>query len=266
MRNLTTYALALDLAYGATIQDVVVIGKNGIRKAATLKKRGDQIDLETVDIPMFCRSVYCGLIQQMLMRGTLIAVPQKVAVALGSRFDDAINKLIQSGGHPTGFSDERPEIVMIGPGSQVAVGRVPEVPLPEVVAPKPLNNGAYRAPTVLEAGLQVPPELEPGADELIIGEKKPGAPKPEPEPQIIEQGLAAGGRSGYANWKLNLAFGDQKTTVLDSVDPNFLEWVQSSDDSKQLQKLAAQRLQDLGEKVTRVPAATGMGPTEGKQS
>jgi len=250
-RNLTTYALTTDLAYGAAITDVRVTNKLGQRNPAQLRKKGDSIDLKTIaipDIPMFCRSAYCGMIQTMLLYGTLVTVQQEVSLELGGHFDAALNEIMRTRGYSSGFGGEKPEIVMVAPGCQVAVSSIPELPIPNVMPNNSIPAQKFQMGEQLEPGLQGPPEtimeLRGGMTEPLQG------PRPEPESQMIDAGLQAGGRTGYANWKANVAWADAKSMILASLDLNFLEWVSSSDDSKQFQKLAAKRIEDLAAKVT----------------
>lgn len=269
MRQMNTYALVKDHPGGISITDAITIQGNR-RRPIRLEKAGDPIDLMSVDIDTFTRSAWSGLIRQMFLTGALSAVHQKVPVDRAALFDAAYGKLMETGGNQSGIAGA-PVTVQIEPGVQVGVMNVPtmKTELPDVPTPQALQT----ASAVLEPGVMVPGVMPQtgvtvleelpthdgaarvagqiadglNAPAKIVDEPKPAKKKKKAskEPSAEEVAAPQEQTETFDTWKANLDFQTQKSRVADSEDKDFLRWVASKDESRQLQKIASARLAEL---------------------
>jgi hypothetical protein len=279
---MNTYALVRPYPNGLSITDAIMMVGNK-RRPIKLDRPGDTIDLELVDVPSFCRSSYHGIIRTLFLSGVISAARQKISDLQADKIQMEFQKLEESGGHLSGIAGA-PSVVQLEPGIQVGVMNMPSVEnmLPDVPTPPgmettsvqlepgimvpgvakqegvqalpelPTNAGAESVSKILEAGLNAPGVVMADVPEAPKGKKSKksktvkepavGAhPVGEPAPTDHQTGSS----DQFQNWKNNLDFQTQKTSVLESSDRNFLGWVASKDDSRQLQKIAQARLAEL---------------------
>jgi hypothetical protein len=260
MPVLNTFILAVQPSnWGANISDVVVVGSKGIKTPLRLLRKGDGIDLNTVDVTSFCRSLHSGIIRDMVMRGSLIGVQQDVSEDRFAQFQSETNRLLAISPKLEPYSRQSSQAVVIGPGLQAGVGR-PETPGAEYEPPTTLAE--FPRPNVMmgmrvDTGGQVGPGLADGAPqsrvpasgavEVPVGAiAHPELPAAQVEPEKAPVAKEEAGDT-QSSWKKNLSFQDQKKKINESMDEAFLEEVAAKDESRQFQKLAQARLNELRE-------------------
>jgi hypothetical protein len=198
-----------------------------------------------VDVETFCRSAYHGMIRHLFLTGVLMAIPIEVAEPRASDLQDAFSRLQENGGHMTGMIGE-PQTVMLESGVQVGVMNIPDAStkLPDLPSePAAVTQSHQLEPGVTVPGVTLEPaQVAPAQEEQTSKKKKKG--KKDPAGASAQDATPT-----YENWKENLDFQTQKTKIAESTDKNFLAWVSSNDESRQLQKIASARLAELEKAV-----------------
>ncbi len=236
--QMNTYVLAKDHPVGIAMSDAVNIVENKRRRPIFFRLAGDEINLETVDVLSFTKSAYKGTIRHLHLTGVLLSKPVEVSEERGKELMDAYNKLLEDGGNLTGMSGS-PVVVMLEPGLQVGVLNVddPNQAMPNALPETPPISQTGSNAMSLDGGITVP-HLDPAAPQSDdSGQPKKGkGAKKDPGTEQAEV---------VTSWKANRDLASQKALVAESSDKAFLQTVASTDESRQLQKIASARLAEI---------------------
>jgi hypothetical protein len=242
--QMNTYVLARPYPAGLSVTDAITISGNK-RRPIRFERQGDAIDLMAVDVETFARSAYVGIIRHLFLTGMLMAVPVEVPEPRASLITEAFQKLQENGGNASGLIGS-PTMIQLEPGVQIGVMGIPDMAnkLPEGLPISPVETNSRE----LEPGVMVPGgsgQMEPPQ---VVASEESSAPKgkkgkkSKKDPAGQAKAEAA---PGYENWKVNVDFQTQKSRVAESTDKDFLTWVSTKDESRQLQKIASARLAEL---------------------
>ncbi len=216
---------------GLLIPDVLYIEKKG-RFYIYLKKVGDVLDLERVDIRMFVKSSLQGALRTMFVQGTVASVQMDVSERVESEIHKAMAEFKINPVDQSLLGQQNVAYKQLEPGVMVAVANTPEISMP------PANPPALQEPPKTVA-------LEPGvtAPGAVVPKEDPGKKVTRSAAKAKNQGTQK--NSPWDAWKDNKDFQTQKRTILESKDSAFLNWV-AGNETKQFQKLARTRLAELG--------------------
>lgn len=234
-----TYVLAHDHPLGIAMPDAVNIVENRRRRPIFFKNAGDEINLETVDVPSFTKSAHSGTIHALHLQGVLRSKAVEVTEARGRALTVAFNTLMVDGGMMQGINSVLKTRVL-EPGLTVGTMGAPDFPN------IPMSDGSVISPTKsvasqIEPGVTAP-NIDPASQELSMASAVAAeALAPQKDP-----GMAAAATAPSTDWKYDLDLQSQKSRLAESTDKDFLAEVAKSGPSRQLQKIAQARLAELG--------------------
>ena len=258
MSPATSFKLAiLRNPQGVSITDVSHVEPGGKRRPVVFRKVGDVIDLKTVDVKQFVRSVHVGVIKDMVKSGSLVPTPQELGERLMDELAAEAAKYAPTG-RPTTVGAAA-QITMLEPGVQVATGdgtfseSLPSLPnaaptvmlepgmmvadgsgLPETVVPAPKD---LTDPSM--AGLQPQTQGQAGVTLDTLDQAPTAAPVEVPPAETVVE-----------TWKTGKNLKQQEEYLVASTDKELLQGVidDPAEDSARLKNVAKKRLAELAKK------------------